>query len=118
MLADATRFGVRAGEAVRATSSADGIIYLVPAETTATRAAIEAAGTEGDGRSVPVLGGVPAVLDTSGLPDGMYTLYAIDFEGAVSAGAEPLAVIGTSPPPDIIDSVSRWSDIRAVGWKS
>lgn len=106
LLTDATQIGVSTGEPVGATSSADGTLYLVPATTEPTRGAIEQAGAAASGRQVAVMGGVPAVVDTTGLPDGLYTLYAIDFEGAVSSGAGPLAVIGTQPAPDTIDSDS------------
>ncbi|GAA3399738.1 extracellular solute-binding protein [Paenibacillus hodogayensis] len=106
VLTDATRIGVRTGEAAGATSSADGMLYLVPSGTAATRAAIEVAGAAASGRSTPVTGSIPATMDTEGLPDGLYTLYAIDFEGVVSDGSEPLAVIDPLAPPDIIDSGS------------
>jgi hypothetical protein len=106
VMTGATRIGVRAGEAVGATSSADGTLYLVPSGTVATREAIETAGAAANGRNTPVLGGTPATLDTTGLPDGLYTLYAIDFEGVVSDGSEPLAVIDPNAPPAIIDNGS------------
>jgi len=106
VLTGATRIGVRTGEAVGATSSADGTLYLVPSGTAATREAIETAGNAANGRKTPVAGGTPATIDTTGMADGFYTLYAIDSEGAVSDGSEPLAVIDSQIPPTVIDNSS------------
>jgi hypothetical protein len=84
---------VAAGASVSAKSSRDGMLYLVPDETEATRTAIEAAGASSDGRSAVVTAGVYGALDTTGLTTDLYRVYAIDGNGNVSIGSDGITVI-------------------------
>lgn len=84
---------VAAGEPIVATSPRMGTLNLVPAETEATQAAIEAAVSSVDGRAVPVTANVYGSLDTSGLSTGRYRVYAVDPSGFVSEGSAAIVVL-------------------------
>lgn len=82
------------GETLQATSSQDGMIVLLPGAPYVTRTVYEAVyatgWTWGGGASKAAQAGVAAALDTDGLTEGTYSLYAIDAEGNVSAGIKLL----------------------------
>lgn len=107
---------------VGATSSKNGVLYLVPTGTTATEQEIVAAALQA-GTSVSVTAGVYAALDTSGLSTGLYRLYAIDLSGNVSAGSPEWTMLaregGTidSANPIVIyaGSWSTGNDSRYIG---
>ena len=101
-LTGVTEGAVVEGDAVTAVSPKDGTLYLVPADTPATRSAIEEAAAV-NGRSAPVSANVPGQLDTSGLPAGWYKVYAIDSLGNPSEGSAALAVVNPSSQPAVID---------------
>lgn len=81
------------GEPVAATSPRNGSLHLVPADTAATRSAIEQAGAGTGGRTSPAAAGVPGTLNTNGLPAGWYKVYVIDAQGRVSSGSSAIAIV-------------------------
>lgn len=81
------------GDQVTAKSTRDGTLYLVPTSTAATRTAIEAAGASANGRSVGVTAWVYGTMDTTGLTEGLYKMYAIDASGNVSPGSPAFAIL-------------------------
>lgn len=92
-LADVTTGPLTVGETVYATSPRSGMMYLVPSDTEATRAAIEAAGLSASGRSAAVTSGVYGILDTGGLASNWYRVYAIDTSGGLSEGSADIAIV-------------------------
>lgn len=96
VLSGTPAIGVRIGDAVPATSSDDGYIYLVPAGTPANRAAIEAAVAVGGvvyGAYAPTVAGVPVSLSTSLLSAGRYVLYAIQNDTDAVSAAVSLVLV-------------------------
>lgn len=83
--------GVLSGQQMTAVSSVYGNVYLVPAGTPAQPAELEAAvvtvGETVYGVKTATEPGVQVSLDTSGMPEGRYMLYAVDDWGRVSQGA-------------------------------
>ncbi|RKN81950.1 DUF4838 domain-containing protein [Paenibacillus ginsengarvi] len=96
-LLNVTAGPVTAGESVSATSTKDGILYLVPKETEATRPSIETAGQSASGRAAAVVENVYGALDTTGLPPQLYRVYVIDLFGNVSNGSADISVLKSSP---------------------
>jgi hypothetical protein len=92
-LADVTTGPLTVGESVYATSPRSGMMYIVPSDTEATRAAIEAAGLSASGRSATVTSGVYGILDTGGLAANWYRVYAIDSSGGLSEGSADIAIV-------------------------
>lgn len=85
------------GTKIEATSSENGMIYLVPSGTAPTLAAIEAAaavtvGNIGYGTSTAVKANVSGAFNTASFAAGAYTAYAVDFAGNVSAGSPGLVL--------------------------
>lgn len=75
------------GTMISATSSEDGAIYLLPGGLVSRTAyvAMNATGWFGaGGKMTAAVSGVPASLDTSGLSEGLYGLYAIDEDDNIS----------------------------------
>lgn len=93
VLSQVTAGPIAAGASLSATSSKAGKLYLVPAATTATRTGIETAGETVNGRSVTVTANVYGTLDTSGLTEGLYTVYAIDASGNVSNSSAAITIL-------------------------
>lgn len=89
-LSNVTTGNVTIGDPVSATSDEDATLYLVPDATTATKAAIEAA----EVANVAATAGNSANLDTTGVAQGDYVVYAIDAAGNVSTAS---AVITLAP---------------------
>lgn len=96
-LLNVTADPVTAGEPVLATSTKDGILYLVPKETVAARKSIEMAGQSVSGRAAAVVENVYGALDTTGLPPQLYRVYAIDLFGNVSNGSADIVVLESLP---------------------
>ncbi|MCU6708753.1 carboxypeptidase regulatory-like domain-containing protein [Paenibacillus sp. J5C_2022] len=86
VITDATLIGQRIGGAITATSNVDAAIHLVPADTPVDKGAIEAASASGSGTSIQATSNSPAELNTAGLSEGIYMLYAIRSNGLLSAG--------------------------------
>lgn len=80
------------GTAVYATSSEDGILYLVPYGTEATQSAIIAAATS-NGSMTTATAEVEAPLGSSGLATNLYQVYAIDASGRISEGSGYIAIV-------------------------
>ncbi|MEF3311127.1 carboxypeptidase regulatory-like domain-containing protein [Paenibacillus sp. GYB004] len=91
------------GEQVAATSSRNGSLYLVPADTAAARSAIEQAGAGTAGRTSPAAAGIPGSLNTSGLPAGWYKVYAIDAHGKVSLGSAAIAIVDSQLQASVME---------------
>lgn len=85
------------GDPVQAVSTEDGVAFLVPDKTAPLRESIESAASAVPGMRQPVLAGIPAEWDTTGMAPGRYSLYAIDTAGNVSAGV-PLRLIARQVP--------------------
>lgn len=96
VLSGAPAVGVQLGEPVTVVSSVYAAAYLVPAATQANPAVLEAAVRTVNGVVYGVKTtaqqDVPATLDTSGMAEGRYTLYAVDRWGQVSPG-KPVHVL-------------------------
>ncbi|GAA3413402.1 carboxypeptidase regulatory-like domain-containing protein [Paenibacillus hodogayensis] len=105
------------GDALTATSSRSGTLYLIPAATPAERSEIEQAGAGAGGRNVPVAAGVPGSLNTSGLPVGWYQVYAIDAKGIVSRGSDAIAIVAPQQQPAVVEDSDPM--VRYTGdWRS
>ncbi|GIP39714.1 hypothetical protein J31TS4_29940 [Paenibacillus sp. J31TS4] len=108
VLSSVTAGPVAAGTPVAATSSTDGMLYLVASGTQPNRTALEqAVTTVGEavyGVKASALAGVPAELPTAGMVPGRYTVFAVGTDGGVSAGSDPIAVI--DPAQNAVDSDS------------
>ncbi|GAA3405656.1 heparinase II/III family protein [Paenibacillus hodogayensis] len=95
---------VAIGTPVTATSSKSASLYLVPRSTAVSRSAIEAAGASANGSSATVTASTYGLLDTTGFAPGLYSVYAIDANGALSEALPPIAVI--DPGEKLVDSAS------------
>lgn len=98
-------FAVPAGEMLEATSSVSGDIYAVPADTPPTLAELEYAVQSGMGVKTASEMNESVQLDLSGLPPGMYRIYAADRWGQISTG-HSVAVV----PADVqmVDDSDPW----------
>lgn len=104
LLSEVSAGPLAAGQPVTATSTSSGSIYLVPSVTEATYEAIEAAGTSASGRGVAAVRNTTSQLDTTGLPTGLYTVYAVDARGHLSAGSARIAIVDPLAQPAKIDN--------------
>ncbi|WP_442951669.1 carboxypeptidase regulatory-like domain-containing protein [Paenibacillus sp. GYB003] len=97
VLTDATPIGAAVGDPVRATSSGDGHVYLVPAGTPRQAEAIEnAAGSVGGavyGVKAAATAQVPVELPTGGMAPGYYTLYAVDETRQLVSAGSPIVLV-------------------------
>ncbi|GAA3409773.1 DUF4838 domain-containing protein [Paenibacillus hodogayensis] len=89
------------GTKIKATSSENGMIYLVPIGTAPTLTAIEAASTVTVGNTVygtstAVKASVTGAFNTASFSAGIYKAYAVDFAGNVSTGSP--AIVLENPP--------------------
>lgn len=80
------------GGDIYATSNEDGYIYLVPAETEAKVATVQAAGEGANGKKATAKSGTAVSISTSGLIPGNYKVYAIDAAGNLSAGSAGISI--------------------------
>ncbi|MEF3310743.1 heparinase II/III family protein [Paenibacillus sp. GYB004] len=76
-----------AGDPVRATSSKDGNMYLVPAGTLPNPANIETIAATVGTAVYGIAAGIPVLLDTTGLSPGRYHVFSIDAHDGVSSSA-------------------------------
>jgi hypothetical protein len=115
VVTDATYAGVLAGNPVTATSSASGYVYLVPAATPPLPADLEAAAvTVGEtvyGTRAAASVGVPAYLDTTGMLEGRYALYAVDGQNQVSTGTPVIILSGYMSAVDDTHALARYSGV-------
>lgn len=102
-----------AGMPIAASSSKDGMLYLVPDATEPALSAIAAAGAGPGGRQVGVTADVYGTLDTAGLAAGLYRVYAADSLGNLSAGSAAIAIVDPAMESvDDRDAIVRY----AGGW--
>ncbi|MDF2669329.1 MAG: hypothetical protein K0R67_1635 [Paenibacillus sp.] len=92
---------VSIGAKITATSSENGMLYLVPSSTAPMLANIEAAavvtvGSTVYGTRTSAKAGVGGALNTAGFAAGSYKVYAVDAAGNVSSGSAAIEV--ESPP--------------------
>ncbi|MDF2663468.1 MAG: Heparinase II/III-like protein [Paenibacillus sp.] len=80
------------GDPVQAASSKNGHLYLVPAGTGETAAALAAAGAAPGGAAATATAGATVTLVTYGLGAGQYVLYAVDSGENVSA-PKPVTIV-------------------------
>lgn len=105
-LSGTTPLGVRTGATVQTASSADGYVYLVPHDTPANLSALEAVvvavGDTVYGVKAEAAAGMPVMLNTAGMMEGRYTLYAVN-EGEKLSSGWPIFLIDSFNQPKIID---------------
>ncbi|MEN6349729.1 MAG: ABC transporter substrate-binding protein, partial [Syntrophomonas sp.] len=97
-LTEVTAGTIEVGNDITATSNEDGYIYLVPADTNKTAAAVRAAGEGDNGRKAAVTLETEVIINTAGLEAGSYKVFAIDTLGNLSAGSDNINIYdsGTS----------------------
>lgn len=87
---------LKAGTAVYGTSNLSGTLYLVPKAVYGLKTALDAVAPVGK-KTVACTGGVAASIDTTGLGEGTYQVYAVDSSGNVSAPSADITVDNTAP---------------------
>jgi len=102
------------GAGVAAESSKDGMLYLVPASTPKTEAAITAAASGSGGSSTAAASNVTAMLSTTVLSTGVYRVYAIDAIGNISAGSSPIAIFAPGEKIDNTNAVVQYTGAWSV----
>jgi hypothetical protein len=85
---------VTIGRNVAASSTRDGFLYLVPNETPATYADLEATVQAGNGLKVSTTADRSTLLNTTDLPTGTYFIYAVDTEQNLSAPSNDIVLMG------------------------
>jgi hypothetical protein len=92
-LSNVTVGPVSVGDAVYATSSQNGQLYLVPEATAVSEAAFLSVVTAGAGRTVAVAQASAGALDTTGLPTGPYRVYAASAESGMISASSPVIML-------------------------
>ncbi|MBD2862157.1 carboxypeptidase regulatory-like domain-containing protein [Paenibacillus oceani] len=110
-----TYVGTLVGSQVTATSSASGYVYLVPSATEPTPSALEAAAVTVGGavygaRSAAVAG-VPAYLETTGMQEGLYSIYAVDSQHQVSSGVPVILMSGYLSTVEDAHPLAKYSGV-------
>ena len=95
VLSDVTTGTIEPGDDVSATSDKDGTIYLVPEGTSASVDDFTAAVNAGNGVSETATADTPVTLNTTGLTDGNYVVYAVDGDGRISDPSAAIELLTT-----------------------
>ncbi|TNJ67842.1 DUF1533 domain-containing protein [Paenibacillus hemerocallicola] len=95
---------ISSGEVVEVSSAVDGMLYLVPAATAATREAIETAGEAANGAAEAVSAGGAVSFDSTGFAPGTYKIYVINSQGRISAAEDVLTIV--DPTATLLDDTS------------
>ncbi|WP_176706313.1 polysaccharide lyase 6 family protein [Paenibacillus hemerocallicola] len=117
---------LRIGDTLQATSSRDGALYLMPGMTYMTGTVFEAAYGSGwtapGGTMAAAQAGVAAGLDTEGLTEGIYSLYAVDTAGNISPGIKVLLLSETDFATVVDDTEyavtvsGAWTELAGGGY--
>lgn len=103
VLMDPTPLGVKSGDVIANASTRKGNLYLVPADTLATKEEIEAVAASPLGKVISIEANVTGYIDTTGLPTGRYIMYTVDSAGILSAGSEQIVIIDPQTLGGIVD---------------
>ncbi|MGD8399593.1 MAG: leucine-rich repeat protein [Bacillota bacterium] len=94
ILSNVTPTMLKAGTTISAVSNETGTVYLVPKGTYTSQAELTAAVT----KTVSVAtAGSAITIDTAGVAEGLYQLYAVDAAGNVSSDSVDITIDNTAP---------------------